>query len=123
MWSHGKSGYMVVRRNGKNVMHHRVVWEEAYGPIPYGKEIDHINGIRHDNRLDNLRLVTRSQNQFNRANVKGFSWHKRKKKWEAQIKHHGKKIFLGYHSDLIDARAAYLRKYKEINGENFNGRI
>ena len=44
-------------------------------------------------------------------------------KWKAQITHNYKNIFLGRYTNLIDARAAYLRKYNEINGENFNGRI
>lgn len=117
------TGYCNVWVNGKTQLTHRVLWESAYGPIPDGMQVDHINGDKMDNRLENLRIVTPQQNQYNRANVKGFSWDKRRGTWRAQITHNYKMIFLGYHDTIIDARAAYLRKYNEINGENFNGRI
>ncbi len=115
--------YSMVRIDGKRQYAHRVVWESAFGPIPDGMQIDHINGETKDNRLENLRCVTRQQNQYNRACTNGFTWDKLRGKWKAQIKHNYKNIFLGRYDNIIDARAAYLRKYKEINGENFNGRI
>ncbi len=56
--------------------HARYIWEEVYGLIPEGMEIDHINRNRRDNRLENLRLVSRSQNNFNkgkyRNNTSGY---------------------------------------------------
>ena len=115
--------YSFITVDGKKRYAHRVVWESAHGPIPDGMQIDHINGIKNDNRLENLRCVTVQQNQYNRADVKGFTWDKWSGKWKAQITHNYKNIFLGRYTNLIDARAAYLRKYNEINGENFNGRI
>ena len=110
-------------KEGRSRYEHRVLWESAFGPIPEGMQIDHINGKTKDNRLENLRLVTNQQNQYNRANVKGFTWEKNRGKWRAQITYNYKVIFLGRYDNIIDARAAYLRKYNEINGENFNGRI
>ena len=115
--------YSLITVDGKRRYAHRVLWESAFGPIPEGMMIDHINGDKKDNRLENLRCVTNQQNAYNRADVKGFTWDKWSGKWKAQIKHNYKNIFLGRYTDLIDARAAYLRKYNEINGENFNGRI
>jgi hypothetical protein len=44
--------------------------------------IDHINGIRDDNRIENLRNITNQQNQWNRVDAKGFSWNKKKKKMD-----------------------------------------
>ena len=71
--------------------------------------IDHINHNRTDNTDGNLRLVTNQQNQFNRSNVKGYYWHKKKTKWRAQIKVDQKVIHLGYFVKEEDARAAYLK--------------
>lgn len=51
------SGYLARRVNGKDVLVHRHVWEEAFGPIPTGWEIHHKNRIKTDNRLENLQLV------------------------------------------------------------------
>lgn len=45
-----------------NMLCHRVVWEAVHGPIPDGLFINHINGVKHDNRIENLELVTASEN-------------------------------------------------------------
>ena len=58
-----KDGYLVCKVNGKAWRHHRLVWTEANGKIPKGMEIHHINGVRDDNRIENLALVTQSQNK------------------------------------------------------------
>ena len=54
-------------RDGKhrNFRVHRLVWEAFNGKIPEGYEIDHINTVRDDNRLDNLRVVTPKENRNN----------------------------------------------------------
>ena len=51
------NGYERRRRNGKAEYVHRIVWEEAHGPIPAGYHVHHINHVRNDNRLENLELV------------------------------------------------------------------
>mgnify|MGYP000147263187 CR=1 FL=1 len=56
--------------------------------------IDHINRVRHDNRVENLRPSTRQQNMFN-TNAKGYYWIERAKKWQVQIQFNGKIIYLG----------------------------
>lgn len=63
----GNSGYYQVRKQGKLQLVHRVIWELHYGPIESGKFIDHIDGDRTNNRLDNLRLVSRTANARNCA--------------------------------------------------------
>jgi len=70
--------------------------------------IDHENHTRDDNSNDNLRVVTAQQNQFNRSNVKGYSWRENAKKWVAQIRIDGKKKYLGGFETEEDAREAYL---------------
>ena len=51
------SGYHVTTYNRKKIKTHRVIWEMLKGPIPAGKEIDHINGVRDDNRIENLHTL------------------------------------------------------------------
>lgn len=59
--------YRTVVLNGKRLYVHRLVWEIVNGPIPDGLCIDHIDGDGLNNRIDNLRVVTLSANQRNRA--------------------------------------------------------
>ena len=89
---------------------HREVWEQANGPIPDGYEIDHINGQRADNRLENLRLVTRQENMrnakiynTNTSGVVGVTWKRDKQKWRAYVVVDYKQIHLGYFADWFEA--------------------
>ncbi len=77
------------------------------------EQLDHINGIRNDNRICNLRAVTNQQNQWNRVKAKGYSWFKRDSKWRAAIKINNKDIHLGLFNTEEEARNAYLAA-KEI---------
>ena len=77
-------GYRVFALAGKKIREHREVWCMFNGPIPEGFEVDHRNGVRDDNRIDNLRLATRSQNGMNHkrhaqnsTGVKGMGTRKR----------------------------------------------
>lgn len=114
------SGYYQVQIDGKLIMVHRIIWEMHYGKIPKGMEIDHINHVRDDNRLENLRLVTRQGNRRNQritsrnktSGVMGVYWNKQREKWHAQIKVDGKAIYLGQ-SDNFD-EAVRLRKDAEL---------
>jgi hypothetical protein len=60
-------GYIVTSLNRRNCRAHRIIWTLLHGSIPPRWEIDHINGIRDDNRLTNLRLATRKQQCRNTA--------------------------------------------------------
>lgn len=57
------SGYIAIGRGGyRDMSAHRMIWESVHGPIPAGLQINHINGIKTDNRIANLELVTPKQN-------------------------------------------------------------
>ena len=76
-------------------------------------EIDHINGVRDDNRIVNLRAVTKNENQWNRLTAKGYYWNKKAQKWKSQIQLNNKVIYLGLFNTEQEARNAYLAA-KEI---------
>lgn len=64
-FANGPNGYIRIGRDGKVIYLHRWIWEQVFGPIPDGWEIDHINGIKTDNRLDNLRCIPQGMNKRN----------------------------------------------------------
>ena len=95
---------------------HNFIWFMYYGEDAQ-IDIDHINRDRSDNRICNLRSVTRQENQFN-TNAKGFYWHKQNKKWCAVIHLNNKKINLGCFDTKEEAHEAYLeakKKYHQID--------
>jgi hypothetical protein len=81
-------GYRQIRIDGKHYRAARLAWLYVYGEWPQN-EIDHINRVRTDNRLVNLRDVTSSENQNNRSNNNGFPegvhWDTGKAKYDARI--------------------------------------
>ena len=82
--------------------------------------IDHINDIKNDNRVENLKIVTTRQNSYktknNKSSVyKGVSWFKSKQKWFSRIYINGKVKCLGYYTSEIEAHQSYLNALKEIN--------
>jgi len=63
-------GYIEIQIDGKKNQAHRLIYIYHNGEIPDGFEIDHINNLRYDNRIENLRLLTHSQNCKNRPKRK-----------------------------------------------------
>lgn len=107
-----KEGYKVGAVFFKTMRAHRVIWAIVHGNWPK-EQVDHINGMRSDNRITNLRCVSDAENKKNMKrysnNVSGkagVSWYSRIAKWSAEIKVHGRKIRLGQFNVLEDAIAA-----------------
>ncbi len=69
----GLKGYIYVTSNHKQYLAHRIIWEAFNGKIPDGMQIDHINTIRDDNRLENLKLVSSKENANNPLTKKHMS--------------------------------------------------
>ncbi|CAN7517413.1 HNH endonuclease [Brucella pseudogrignonensis] len=102
---------------------HRVAWAIFYGEWPI-LHIDHINGDRTDNRIENLRQANRNNNQHNQglrksntSGFKGVSWNRQCEKWAAWICVGGKQRYLGLHATAEDAHAAYCDAAKRFHGE------
>ena len=107
-------GYKCPRISKKDVRQHRII-ASAFLGLDINNiniQVDHINGIRHDNRLENLRLVTNQQNSFNATNTKGYSWNKLSNKWQSQIYINNKQIYLGCFEFEEEAHQAYLEAKK-----------
>ncbi|MCK5236051.1 MAG: HNH endonuclease [Deltaproteobacteria bacterium] len=117
---HDGTGYIRIGIDGKNNQAHRLAWLYVYGDLPLG-QIDHINHIRTDNRIENLRAVSSQENSRNcvmrSANTSGFTgvyWSRQRNKWKAQIMIDGKCIYLGSFttiSEAITARSSANHKY------------
>ena len=119
-------GYLTIQIDGKNYKGHRLAWLYIYGEWP-PDDVDHKDTVRHHNWIDNLRLATRSQNFANRrfsgkntSGFKGASYHKRSKKFVAQIQKNGIHTYLGCFLTAEEAHAVYVAKAKEVFGEFAN---
>lgn len=106
--SFNKNGYRKIKIHDIEYFSHRLAWLISEGKDPGDSQVDHINGIKDDNRRENLRLVTHSENQHNRRSAKGCYFHKRDNKWLAQITINGKSRYLGYYETESEARNAYV---------------
>lgn len=104
-------GYVQIIVDQRRYRAHRLAWLFMTGSFPPdGHEIDHINGIRSDNRRNNLRLATRSENNMNaglrtnnRSGHRGVSWVGTRKQWTARITIGGRVRCLGNFDHIDDA--------------------
>lgn len=115
------NGYKRVMIQGVSYQVHRVVWAIAKGYWPK-EELDHINGIRADNRPENLREARRKENARNTklkcTNTSGFKGvHKHQNKWRARIQTDGKYKCLGFFDSPEEAGAAYYAAAEKYHKE------
>lgn len=106
------AGYVVVRVFGRRFKSHRLVWLYVTGETPKGV-IDHINGVKSDNRFSNLRDVTVQENlrnmprqTNNKSGLPGVRWEKKVGKWVANIKVGGITRHIGTFDNLLCAASA-----------------
>lgn len=120
--SQKKNGYIVLCSGAKKVYAHRVAWRIVHGEWP-ASWIDHINGDRTDNRIENLRLATQAENMQNlrkpgKRNKSGFlgvSWDKVVGLWVAQIRAFGSPHQIGWYETPEEAHAAYMREKMRLH--------
>lgn len=111
-----KYGYVTIQINKKLYRAHRLAWLYVYGSFPK-RQIDHINGIRHDNRIENLRDVSPRENSMNRKehrNGRLVGAVKMDKKWQARLKIGDKIKILGRFATELEAHEVYKAKLKEL---------
>lgn len=114
-------GYLRITVLGKQFYAHRLAWLYCYKVWPKG-EIDHINGNKQDNRIENLRDVTQQSNAQNKLTAHsrsktqtlGVSWHKKAQKWQAHICVYKERKYLGLFDTIEKASEAYLNERKKV---------
>jgi HNH endonuclease len=114
-------GYRKIVVNYTKYYEHHLAWLYIYDEWP--DEIDHINGDGSDNRIANLRLCDRSQNNFNartipgQAGLSGAYLDRRNHTWYSKIQVGGQQIFLGNFNSPEEAHEAYMAVREELAGE------
>ena len=104
-------GYILISLDDEKHKGHRLAWLYVHGEMP--QFIDHKNRVKGDNRISNLRVATKSQNEQNKdlrssntSGKTGVYWSIAAKKWQAYIRFDGKMKYLGIFEDKEDAIAA-----------------
>lgn len=116
-------GYRYIQLDECLIQTHQIVWALHHSDYP-SCFVDHINGNRSDNRIENLRLATAGENSTNRASAKGstsgyLGVHFRTdcKLWRAQLSNRGKRIHLGLFDNEIAAAQAYNEAAIQLHGQ------
>ena len=119
------NGYIQISVNNKLENAHRIIFMMHHGYMP--ELIDHINGIKTDNKIENLRAATSCQNKYNtklradnKSGIKGISWSKRSKKWHAYLSINNKRKNIGFFKDIFEAEKQVIYYRQLYHGEFAN---
>lgn len=118
-------GHRRIKIGRRKWMAHRIIWIMYHkAPIPVGAQIDHKNNEKGDNRIENLRLASGTQNGWNRSvtrssrsGLKGVTLHKASGLWAATIKAKNIRHHLGYFKTPEEAHEAYKAAALKLHGE------
>lgn len=107
-----RKGYVVISIDCREYLGHRLAWLYVYGKWPSG-DLDHINHVRDDNRIENLRIADHAMNSKNNkmhvnntSGVMGVRWREKQQRWNVNITSCGKQMFLGSFVDFFEACCA-----------------
>lgn len=120
-------GYLRITVDSVAYLAHRLAWLHVHGAWP-PKQMDHVNGVRHDNRVANLRAATNSQNRQNlsvhstqaRSGLLGAHWSEAEQRWRSSIQVDGERLVLGFFDTAEEAHQAYMLAKSDIH--DFNAR-
>lgn len=118
-----RNGYIKIGIDKGQYLAHRLIWVWHYGEI--AKEmVDHINGVKNDNRIENLRLASRSENNTNsvpckrnKSGLKGVCFDSNRGLWVASITKDKRQKMLGRYATKELAYAAYVAAANSLHGE------
>lgn len=118
------AGYHRVQIDRKKYFLHRLIYMYHHGSLTPGMDIDHIDGNKSNNRIENLREITHSQNLMNakinknsKTGVKGVYFSKKAKKYQTQLVINGKNTYLGTYSTLEEAEKVMKEAREKYHGE------
>jgi len=119
----GDQGYVLIKLNYRSYLAHRLAWVWMTGTWP-PDDVDHKNGVKCDNRFENLRLATRSQNRANvgktcrnTTGFKGVKYNRKERTYRAQIGCNGTQHYLGSFVTAEEAYVAYRDAAQKIHGQ------
>lgn len=116
-------GYLAIKLNRKRISGHRLAWFLVHGEWPNGS-VDHINGVKLDNRIANLRVVDHATNMQNKRSAMsnnescgllGVTWNKQHKRWQSKLMVDGKNRHIGYFADPESAHKAYVAAKRRLH--------
>ena len=117
----GTHGYLQVTLMGKIYLAHRLIYLLINGQMP--DQIDHIDGDKTNNKIDNLRVSDQSENRMNSSRstlnqigIKSVCWSKSNKCWRVQVKKHRKNVYDGFFDDLELAQLVAIEARNKHHG-------